>query len=449
MAGMTGLSINPSRVEEKKFSEELFLTLFHQQEWGQGYSGFSVLNGTEILTIRERGRIYDNLYPKLVEKGIKGTEGIGCCSAYSQPLQVSSKLGKIAGCLSGNIINSKEIKDFYEGKAHIFSEEQDVEILLHILVQGRDIALDGVQRAIKMIRGAYSFLVLTPKGIYAFCSPDGHWPLILGQGEGMVAVVTESTAFANTDIEIVRELKPGELILLKNGEYNSILQFPARKPQLCSLYLISPTYPTAALSRVLASKIRRKLIAVLARQDIKEGFISDIVAPIPDSAREQAAGYQEEFYRERSLVPIGKELPFRDVLTKFTPARTIDGNSELEEKLKLLPIPEDFSDTQAVICYAYLRKNTIPILKRMEFKELHLRISFPRLLSPCPWGEITREGEILPTHLRSEKEIAEYLGVTSIKFNTIETLLKVESCIFAPERICRDCALREEEWEEL
>jgi len=448
MAGMSGLSINPAIIDDKKFSEELFLTTFHQQEWGQGYSGFSVLKGTEILTTRGSGRVYDNLYSRLVKKGIKGTEGIGCCGAYPQPLQISSKLGTIAGCLSGHIINGSEIIKFYESKAHIFSEEQDIEILLHILVQGQDVAQDGVSRAIEMIKGAYSFLILTTKGIYAFCSPDGRWPLILGQKEGMVAVVTESTAFANTGIKITCLLNPGQLVLLKDGKWQTIIQFPVKKPRVCGLYPISPTYPTAILNGVLAFETRRKSGAALTRRDIKEGFIPDIVAPIPDSSREEAGGCLREFYRHRNLIPAGKDLLFRDVLTKFTPARAIDGDLELEEKLKLLPIPEDFSDTRAVICYAYLRKNTIPILKGMGFKELHLRVSFPRLLSPCPWGEITREGEILPAHLQSDEEIAEYLGVTSIKFNTIETLLEVESCIFPPEHICRDCALRKEEWEE-
>lgn len=452
MAGMFGLSIDPDVCGREIFSRDLFFGTFYQQHWGEENSGITIFNKEQIYTDTKRWLFRVNFENRLIKEKIDGTEGIGYCGPKPEPFQVSSRLGVISACFSGNVLNKKILISHFEEKGHIFSEGHDIEVLIHILAQGNDI-VDGVRKTTEMIKGAYSFVALTKEGIYAFYSPDGHWPLILGEKKGAAVVATESNGFNNIGLRTIRELNPGELVLLKNGKWQTIINLPAPKIQKCSFYQVYTSYPSAVFDGTIAARVRRELGAVLAKQDIKQGFIPHMVTLIPDSGRHHALGYYEEFVRQLLAGQLSKIPFYNEVLIKYPYAgRSFtlgkEQDREFEAQIKILASGERFDGQILVVCDDsivrgnQIRANLVPKLRELGFEEIHFRISNPPLVSYCPWGKTTKKGELLAARLNSDEEkIAEFLGVKSVRFNTIGTLI---STLGIPrEQLCIDCDLPE------
>ncbi len=454
MAGIFGLSVNSEIIKSNEFSLGLFKAGFYLGHWGETCSGLAFLNGEKISSEGKTKSFRFNFEDKL-RKGITGTEGICYCGSEVEPYKVSTMLGVITACFSGNIINKKELVYWLEDSGQFLGEgQQDIDALINVLVRGENI-IDGIKKIKKSVKGAYSLLLLTPKGIYAFRSPDGHWPLIIGQKEGAVAIASESNSFAAMGIEVVRDIMPGELVLLKNGSWKTLINLPANNPQACSILAVYTLYPNSIFNEVAASTIRWRLGAALALRDIQDGFTPESITCRPDSGRQHALGYLEEWRRSYmagkvDFIPSYKE----DILIRYSSAlkssalKTEEAR-KFEAEIKILPGSEYYYGKTVVVCVDSIRggnqiKNSISQLKRMGFKEIHFRISFPRIQSHCPWGKTLKEqNPLLAVGYKTDKEMAEALGIASIKFNTVENL--IDTTGMSRKRLCIDCTLSEQE----
>jgi len=451
MAGLFALSVNP-QIYEGSFSEDLFWGTFYHQHLGEEYCGFSVSNNGGIKTQTHHGLIRPSFSSDIGE--LYGKEGIGYCGQDREPYLIDSKIGEWSACFAGNIINLQELEEEFKNFGHIFEKRgkrvTDIEVIVKLIAQGDGIT-DGIVRMAKEIQGAYTLLVLTKEGIYAARCPCGHWPLVVGEKEGAVVVASEPGGFSNIGFRIVRDLEPGEIVLLKNGKIEQKGKIPSERIQICSFLWVYTAYPNAVIEGIPASLVRKKLGAFLARRDIRNGFIPDIVAPVPDSGRFHAIGYCQEFCRQMMAGKVSR-IPFYDeVLLKYPYAgRSYTPQSAearaLEAHIKLLTSGEDFRGTKIVVCDDSIvrgtqaQTNLVPKLKSLGVEEIHFRISNPELLSHCPWGKTTQKGETLSSRLPGKEDKVRFLGVTSLEYNTVDDL--IEAIGLPRENLCVDCDLK-------
>lgn len=305
-----------------------------------------------------------------------------------------------------------------------------------------------------MVRGAFTLLILAKEGIYAVRDPSARWPLVIGEKEGAVVIASESGGFSNLSFRLVRDLKPGEIIFLKDGKLETKDLLPLRRVQICSFLWVYSTFPNAVIEGIPASLVRKRLGIALARRDIKKGFIPDIVTPVPDSGRFHAIGYHQEFCRQMNEEKINKIPLYDEVLFKFPYA----GRSytpptqkarDLEAQIKILPSGERYDGKKVVICDDSIvrgtqtQTNLVPKLRSLGIKEIHFRISNPELLSHCLWGKTTKKGETLASRFPSKEDRINFLGIESLEYNTIGDL--IEAIGLSREKLCIDCDLPSEQ----
>ncbi|MDI6602851.1 MAG: hypothetical protein QME57_01885 [Patescibacteria group bacterium] len=447
MAGFFALSINPETYKGN-FLEDLFWETFYQQHLGHEYAGLATYDEKKIKTRTHPGLFRPNFRKDLA--GLEGTEGIGYCGEYEEPILVDSRLGEFAICFSGNLINRDKLVKRFKTFGHSFAKEGiDIEVIAKLIAQG-DKFTDGIKRMTQEIKGAYSLAILTEEGIYVACDPSSHWPLVVGEKTGAVVVASDPCGFENWDFERKRDLEPGEIALLKYGRLETKEKMPSDKTQICSFIWIYTNYPNATFRNIPGSLVRKKLLALLAQRDIEKGFIPDVVIPVPHSGRFPAIGYHQEFCRQINEKKIKKIPLYDEALIQYIFAgrsylRLANKERKLEAYIKQLRSAEDFSGKIAVVCDDSIRRGTqllenlVPKLKAVGLKEIHLRIANPESLSACPWGKTVKAGELLASQIPAKEKRIEILGVDSLEHPTIEDLAKA---IGLPlETLCVDCDL--------
>lgn len=449
MAGLFALSID-SKIYRDNFLEDLFWGTFYQQHLGEDYVGLSTYHSEreEKIKVRtHRGLVRPTFSQDLA--GLEGSEGIGYCGAVREPFFVDSRIGKFSLCFSGNVINRPQLIEQFKNAGHTFERGDDVETIAKLIGQGEDM-IDGIKKMAEKIKGAYSLLLLTEEGIYAARSPNAHWPLVIGKKEGAVTAASGSAGFNNFGFKLDRDLKPGEIIFLKDGRYETKEIIPIEKIQICSFLWVYTAFPNEIFQGIPVSWVRKRLGATLARQDIERGLIPDIVVPVPDSGRFHAIGYHQEFCRQMNEGKI-KRVPFYDeTLLKFPYAgrsftpQTQEARDQ-EARIKLLEAGEDYRGKIVVVCDDSIvrgtqtQTNLVPKLRATGIKKIHFRISNPELRSHCPWGKTIKKGETLVSRMPSIKDRVRFLGIESLEYNTIEDL--VVAIGLPKEQLCVDCSL--------
>ncbi len=487
MSGFAAISVDPETypVDEKlrigkvgrqwqyvpRFIWDLFWCTFFAQHRGPAFSGLvtATLGEDDSFDLRiHRGPFRDKFEGDLT--GLDGNLGIGHISdSTTQPYLVEgSRLGPFAICFDGNVTNLAELIRQFQDFGQILPRADDVGILAHLIGLGTDF-IDGFKKAAERAEGTFLIAILTPDGIYVVQSPDNHKPAVIGQKTGAVAIISESCQLANTGFTILRDVAPGEVLLLRNGKLTSPGCLPSCQLQRCSFEQVYTAYPTSNILGRPVSVTRRELGARLAQKDIAQGFLPDLVIPVPDSGRFCATGYKWAFDIALMNGKVKRTPIYYELLTKypharrsFTPASKEE--RDLEAQMKLLAVSGSILELlqpiqglieaklaatkgqkiiiDIVVCDDSIVRGTqttnklVPKLKALlnhiksdievEIR-IHFRISNPPLLSYCPFGKATKRDEPLAAvtndgQIRSEEQIAERLGVASVRYNTIDDL---------------------------
>lgn len=466
MAGLFALSINPAAYKDD-FSSDLFWGTFYHQHLGEQYAGLSSWNAVNNhMVIRTTKGLLRSSFDGNVGE-FRGTEGIGYCGSERQPFRFGSKFGTISLIFSGNILNCRELIDEFKIQpGQTFERCDEVEIIAKLITQGRTI-VDGLRIMAQRIEGAATVILLTEEGVYGFYGSDGHWPLVLGEKEGALAIASESAGFSNTGFSVKSNLSPGEIVFLQQGaiRYQDVL---AERPEMCSFLWVYTNFVTTVIKGISSSQVRMRLGASLARRDIEKGFIPHIVFPIPDSGRFHALGYYWEFCRQMMLGKIHRIPLYFELLVKypyagrsFTPQTKEE--RDREARAKILPIGETVDsflqeyfagleeimalqkaeEIDAVGCDdsivrgTQLSSNFVPKVKQIGIKRVHLRAANPELLCHCRWGKTTKRGEVIALQIPDLQRRAEHLGLTSLAYNTVEDL--VGAIGLPKDQLCVDC----------
>lgn len=394
-----------------------------------------------------------------------GNQGLGVISDCDpQPIIVNSHLGRYAVVTVAKINNLREIADELLEKRMHLSELSANNInqteLVALLINMGETFVDGINLVYKKIKGSCSMLILTEDGIIAARDLYGRTPIVLGDdGEGFAAT-SESCAFPNLGYKYVRDLGPGEIVRMR-ADGIEVLQEPSKCEQICSFLWVYYGFPASDYDGVNAEKVREVAGVAMGRVDDTE---ADCVCGIPDSGVGFALGYSE-----------GKGIPYRRAVLKYTPTwprSFTPGNQsrrDLVAKMKLIPNKAILNGSRVVFCDDSIVRGTqlrdnVSTFFEGGAREVHARISCPPLIYGCPYIGFTSsqsdlelisrriirdfEGDAnanlekyattgTPEYERLVAEIARRLGLTSLKFSTLEDLI---ASIGLPKcRVCTHC----------
>ncbi len=394
------------------------------------------------------------------------TSGIGVISdTDAQPLIMNSHLGKFAICTVAKILNKDELTiEMLEKNMH-FAEMSSgstnpTELVALLIIQGKTFK-EGIENVYRHIKGSCTMLLLTDHGIICARDSWGRTPIIIGQKDGAYAASSESTSFPNLDFDTVYNVGPGEIVKLTADGMEQIRK-PNKKMQVCSFLWVYYGFPTSTYEGKNVEQARFDNGFNMAKTDPVE---VDCCSGIPDSGTGMAMGYAA-----------GKNVPYQRCIAKYTPTwpRSFTPSNQsmrsLVAKMKLIPNKAMLQGKKVLFCDdsivrgTQLRDNVKVLFDQAGLKECHMRIACPPLVYGCPFINFTSsksDMELItrrmiqkfegdpnknldkyaitdsPEYKRMVDEIAKELGLTTLKFNTIEQLIEA---IGLPKcQVCTHC----------
>lgn len=397
--------------------------------------------------------------------GFKGNAGLGIISDTDpQPILINSHLGRYAVVTVAKINNLREIAaELLEKRMHLSEMSQNTinqTELIALLINMGDTFVDGINLVYQKVKGSCSILILTEDGIIAARDALGRTPIVIGKKDGAYAVTSESTCLPNLDYHPLRDVGPGEIVRLW-ADRMEVLQKPFSRCQICTFLWVYYGFPASDYEGINTEYVRETAGRVMGEEDETE---ADCVCGIPDSGVGTALGYAE-----------GRGIPYKRAVLKYTPTwpRSFTPSKQsrrtLVAKMKLIPNRAILKDQRVVFCDDSIVRGTqlrdnVKMFFDYGAKEVHARISCPPLVYGCPYigftvsksdmELITRqvikdfEGDAdknlekysatdSPEYKRMVEEIGRRLGLTSVKFNKIETL--IDAIGLPKEKLCTHC----------
>ena len=394
------------------------------------------------------------------------TAGIGVISdTDAQPLIINSHLGRFAICTVAKIANMDELTDEMLSRNMHFAElsqssTNQTELVALLLIQGKTF-VDGIENVYRHIKGSCTMMILTDDSIICARDSWGRTPIVIGKKDGAYAASSESTSFPNLDFEECYNVGPGEIVRL-TADSMTQLRKPNEKMQVCSFLWVYYGFPTSTYEGKNVEEARFANGYNLAKSDDVE---VDCCSGIPDSGTGMAMGYAA-----------GKGVPYQRCIAKYTPTwpRSFTPSNQsmrsLVAKMKLIPNKAMLKDKRVLFCDdsivrgTQLRDNVKVLFDKAGLKECHMRIACPPLVYGCPFINFTSsksdmelitrriierfEGDAnknlekyattdTPEYKRMVEAIRQEMGLTTLKFNTIEQLIEA---IGLPKcKVCTHC----------
>jgi amidophosphoribosyltransferase len=407
-----------------------YLGLYALQHRGQESCGIVSSDGAALHSHKSMGLVADVFGNQEIFKSLPGSSAIGHVR-YSttgssviknvQPIMVDYSRGSIAVAHNGNIVNAQIIKDELEAYGSIFQTTMDTEIIVHLLATSKENSLlDRLTDALTRIQGAYCLLFLTETRMVAARDPNGFRPLCLGRLGDAYVVASESCALDLIDAEFVREIEPGEIIIVdKNGMTS---YFPLKKvaPTPCIFEFVYFARPDSHIFGKNVYMVRKEQGRQLAREHKVD---ADIVIPIPDSGVPAALGYAEESGIPFELGLIRNHYVGR---TFIEPQQAI---RHFGVKIKLNPVRELLKGKRVVVIDDSIVRGTtsrkiVKMIRNAGASEVHVRISSPPTSYPCYYGIDTPNRKELISSSHSLDEIRRYITADSLGYLSEEGLMK-------------------------
>lgn len=420
-----------------------YLGLYALQHRGQEASGIVSGDGEQFYVQKGMGLVAD-IYHKSVLEKLPGHMAIGH-NRYStsggndlknvQPLIVNFAFGNLALAHNGNLINAQFLRNELEAYGAIFQSTSDTEVIIHLIAHSRaSTFLARVMDALNQVRGAFSIVLMTDNGLIAVRDPHGLRPLCLGRVRGSWVVASETCAFDLLDAEYVREIEPGELVVISDQGIDSHRPFPKVDPAMCVFEYVYFARPDSRIFGANAVYATRK---ALGRQLAQESWVpADIVIPVPDSGVPAALGYSE-----------GGGVPFETGLIRnhYVGRTFIEPEQSIRHfgvKVKLNAVPEVLEGKRVVVVDDSLVRGTtsrkiVKMLRNAGAKEVHMRISSPPIVSPCFYGIDTPTKKELIASNHSIEEIRKYITADSLAYLSLDGMLK--SAPGVPGQYCNAC----------
>jgi len=342
----------------------------------------------------------------------------------AQPMVITHKKGNLAVVLNGCITNANQLRQELEENGAIFTTTGNTEVVCHVIVRERlkaKSAEEAVLNTMKVLEGAYSILVMTPRKLIACRDSQGFKPLCMGKLGEDVIFSSESCALDMCGAEFVRDIKPGEIVIVKDSEITTMKYDNGGPKGMCVFEYVYFARPDSVIEGLGTHEVREEIGKYLALQAPVE---ADIVASVPDSGTDAALGYSKQ-----SKIPY--DLAF--VKSKYVGRTFIQKTQKTRQELvalKLNPLKKTIEGKKIVLVDDSIVRGTtlkriITTLRRAGAKEIHLRIASPPFIDVCHFGTNLTDRESLIAYNRSTEEISKIIGADSLEYLSIESLNKV------------------------
>ncbi len=424
-------------------SKLTYLGLYALQHRGQESAGIVSFDGNYLRLEKGMGLVAD-IFGEERLHALPGHAAIGhvrystagdSLLKNAQPFVVDYARGSLAIAHNGNLVNAQVLREKLEDEGSIFQSTMDTEIVTHLIARSKQVAFeDALVDALTDVRGAYSLLLLTPKKMVGVRDPFGFRPLVLGQLDGAYILASESCALDLIEAEYIRDVEPGEVVVIDESGLRSYKPFAVQQEAFCVFEYIYFARPDSNFKGENVAAVRHRLGRQLARETAIAG--ADIVIPVPDSGVYAAMGYAAE-----SGVPFEKGL----VRNHYVGRTFIEPRQSIRHfgvKIKLNPVKGLLRGKKVVVVDDSIVRGTtsrkiIKMIRQAGAKEVHMRISAPPSKFPCFYGidTPTRKELIAATH--SIEEISRYLTTDSLGYLSIEGLIKAVGV--GQNNLCKAC----------
>jgi len=422
-----------------------YFGLYALQHRGQESSGIAVATGSDIVSHKGMGLVPDIFDPSHLEM-LEGDCAIGhvrysttgsSVLTNAQPFVVRHRKKSYAVAHNGNIVNAYQLKRELEEAGSIFQTTMDSEILLHLFVKNLNLGFEHALRTtVSRLKGAFSFAMLTGKGeIIGIKDPNGFRPLCLGRLNGSYVLASETCALDLVQAEFIRELDPGEIVIINGDDIKSLHVNTPEKRSFCIFEFIYFARPDSTFFGKNVYQIRK----AHGRQLAKESHVAaDLVMPFPDSGTYAAIGYAEE-----SGLPFEMGM-IRNHYVGRTFIQPTQSMRDFGVRIKLNPVKELLKGKDIVIIEDSIIRGTtvktrVKALREMGVKRVHMRVSGPPHRYPCHYGiDFSTRGELIAANYSIEK-MTELLGLDSLCYLSLSGLLDSTGVESPENNFCKAC----------
>ncbi len=405
-----------------------YLGLYALQHRGQESAGIAASDGVSVKLARGMGEVAE-IFSEPVLAGLTGNIAVGHVR-YStegssrienaQPLVIDCSHGQFSVAHNGNLVNASELKDQLVGLGSIFQTTTDTEVIVHLVARSRAASVeDAVIEALSQVRGAFSLVMSTKDQILAARDPHGFRPLVLGRLGESVIICSETCALDLIGATYVRNVEPGEVLVVNRNGVRSMKPFAAQPLAHCIFEHVYFSRPDSYVFGRSVNEVRTEFGRQLARES---GVDADVVVPIPDSGVCAAVGFSEQ-----SGIP----MRFGLIRNHYIGRTFIEPQQSIRHfgvKIKLNPVRSILEGRRVVLIDDSIVRGTtsrkiVKLVKAAGAREVHMRISCPPTVSPCFYGVDTPRRSELIAATHSLDEIQTYLRADSLAYLSLDGML--------------------------
>jgi amidophosphoribosyltransferase len=419
----------------------VYLGLYALQHRGQESAGIVSSDGKSLHQERGMGLVADIFSRERIRR-LRGTAAIGH-TRYSttgtsrlvnaQPFKVTCHRGEMAVSHNGNLANARALRSGLERKGSIFMTSSDSEVIVHLVARSAARTVEGaLVDALSRVEGAYSLLFLMKDRLVAARDPHGFRPLSLGELDGATVVASETCAFDLIGARFVRDLEPGEYLVVDESGVRAEQPFPPRPTRQCIFEHVYFSRPDSFVFGRSVNEVRKAMGATLARE---QPVPADIVVPVPDSGLVAAQGFADE-----SGIP----FEFGLVRNHYVGRTFIEPRQSIRHfgvKLKLNAVEPLIRGKRVVLVDDSIVRGTtsrkiVTMVRDAGAKEVHMRISCPPTIGPCYYGVDTPSRSELIAANQSVEEICRFIRADTLGYLSLEGL---QAAVGQPDSFCVAC----------
>ncbi|MBP2030242.1 amidophosphoribosyltransferase [Methanohalophilus levihalophilus] len=440
--GVVGVLMN-EEPQSDTAALQIYYALYALQHRGQESTGITIHDGKSVRSIKGMGLVPE-VYSREDIINLKGKVGIGHVR-YSttgdsriencQPLIVNYKSGTVAIAHNGNLVNGKELRNRFEAEGRIFITDSDTEVIAHLLVKEllHHDPIEAIKNVMGRLVGSYSLAIMIDDQLIAVRDPLGFKPLCIGRIDGGLVVASESVAIDTLNGELIRDVKPGEVIIFKDGEFESHQIYKNSRSSHCVFEYIYFARPDSIIDGRLVYKVRERIGRELSKEHPVD---ADVVSPVPDSGITSAIGYSYEsgLRYEEGLMKnryIGR--------TFILPGQAM---RETAVRLKMNTIAQNIKGKKVILIDDSIVRGTtsrkiINMVRKAGASEVHARIGSPPIIAPCYMGIDMATREELIAAGEEIKTVKNTINADSLGYLSIDGLVKAIG--IDREELCLGC----------
>ncbi len=407
-----------------------FFGLFALQHRGQESAGINTADGCQVWGHKGMGLASEVFREDILSK-LPGHLAIGhvrysttgsSVLSNAQPFLVHHGDEYYALGHNGNLINAQELRSELEEQGSIFQSTMDSEVVIHLMAKHLKKGIDeAITRALAQVQGSYSIVMLTKDKVIAARDPRGFRPLCLGELNGGWVIASETCAFDLIGARYVRDVKPGEILIIDQKGLRSLTPYPQVKYAHCIFELIYFARPDSQVFGQNVYMCRKRLGHSLAKEYSPD---VDIVMPFPDSGTYAALGYAEESGIPFEMGMIRNHYVGRTFIQPSQPMR------DFGVRVKLNPVrPLLFGKRVLIVEDSIIRgttsRNRVRNLRESGVKEIHMVVSCPPTRHPCPYGiDFSSKGELIAAQNEYVDAVAKFIGLDSLYYLSLEGMVE-------------------------